>query len=88
MRSDATKELAVRKALVALNPEAVETARAAIPTDELLAVVVEAFQALGDPTRARILYALGTGPLCVRDLAILVGGRCVGSGSRLNLLHA
>lgn len=58
---------------MALNPGAVETARAAIPTDELLAVVVEAFQALGDPTRARILYALGTGPLCVRDLAILVG---------------
>jgi hypothetical protein len=51
----------------------VEQARAAIPADGLLSLVVEAFQALADPTRARMLYALTTGPLCVRDLAILVG---------------
>lgn len=59
--------------LAPIDPVAVERAKAAIPAEELLALVVEAFQALGDPTRARMLYALTTGPLCVRDLAILVG---------------
>ena len=53
-------------------PAAVAEARTAIPNDEFLTVVVETFQALGDPTRARILYALTRGPLCVRDIAILV----------------
>jgi ArsR family transcriptional regulator len=58
---------------VPLDPEAVSRARAAIPPDDLLRWVVEAFEALADPTRARILYALGTGSLCVRDLAYLAG---------------
>ena len=59
--------------LVPIDPAAVEHARPAIPADELLSLVVAAFQALADPTRARMLYALTQGPLCVRDLAILVG---------------
>ena len=54
-------------------PAALEAAREAVPKDEILDGVVAAFRALGDPTRARILYALTRGPLCVRDLAILVG---------------
>ena len=58
---------------VSIDPAAVEHARTAIPADELLALVVAAFQVLADPTRARMLYALIQGPLCVRDLAILVG---------------
>jgi ArsR family transcriptional regulator, lead/cadmium/zinc/bismuth-responsive transcriptional repressor len=74
------------KILVPVNPEALERARAAIPSDEMLTVVVEAFQALGDQTRARILYALGTGPLCVRDLAILVGVSESGVSHQLRLL--
>lgn len=36
-------------------------------------MVTETFEALSDPTRARILYALTKAPLCVRDLAILAG---------------
>jgi len=56
-----------------LDPEAVAEAQTAIPTDDLLMLVVEAFEALADPTRARILYALGRGPLCVRDLAVIAG---------------
>ena len=54
-----------------LDPEAVAEAQTAIPTDDLLMLVVEAFEALADPTRVRILYALGRGPLCVRDLAVV-----------------
>ncbi|MBA2395691.1 MAG: winged helix-turn-helix transcriptional regulator [Ktedonobacteraceae bacterium] len=38
-----------------------------------MAVVVSTFQALADPTRLKILYALTKQTCCVRDLAILVG---------------
>lgn len=59
--------------LLAINPKAVAEARTAVPPDALLTLVVETFQGLADPTRARILYALTRGSLCVRDLSILVG---------------
>jgi DNA-binding transcriptional ArsR family regulator len=73
--------------LVPLDPQAVDRARVAIPSDEMLAVVVDAFQALGNPTRARILYALGAGPLCVRDLAVLVGISESGVSHQLRFLR-
>lgn len=57
----------------AIDPEAVAQAQAEAPSEDVLALVVETFKALADTTRARILYALIRGPLCVRDLAILVG---------------
>lgn len=57
----------------AIDPDAVLAARADIPSLEVLTTVTETFEALSDPTRARILYALTKGPLCVRDLAILAG---------------
>lgn len=57
--------------LSAINPEAVINAASTIPPEALLGIVVNTFKALADPTRARILYALIKGPMCVRDLAIL-----------------
>ena len=57
----------------AINPQALAAARNGMPDNDVLAEVVAAFRALADPTRARILYALNQGPLCVRDLALLVG---------------
>lgn len=57
----------------AIDPDAVDVARAAVPPDTLLELVVDMFSALADPTRARIVYALSTGPLCVRDLALVAG---------------
>jgi ArsR family transcriptional regulator, lead/cadmium/zinc/bismuth-responsive transcriptional repressor len=57
----------------AIDPEAVAKAREAALSDEMLTLIVEVFQALADPTRARILYALAERSLCVRDLAILTG---------------
>lgn len=56
-----------------LDPEAVASASDAIPKAPILELVVSAFDALADPTRARILYALTRLPLCVRDLAVLTG---------------
>ncbi len=56
-----------------IDPVALADARATTLPDDLLTVIVEAFEALADPTRAKILYALVKRPLCVRDLALLVG---------------
>lgn len=69
---DSARQLA-RPELIAIDPDAVEEARAAIPGDDILSLVVETFEALSDPTRARILCALSRRRLCVRDLAVLVG---------------
>lgn len=57
----------------AIDPEAVEAARASELPEELLNLVVGVFDALSDPTRARILYALTGRSMCVRDLAIITG---------------
>ena len=62
-----------RTPLIPIDPEAVTEVCAEVPSDGLLRLVVEAFQALADPTRAKMLYALIRRPLCVRDLAIVVG---------------
>jgi DNA-binding transcriptional ArsR family regulator len=59
--------------LVPIEPAALARALAAAPDEVILSGVLAVFRALADPTRARILYALSTGPLCGRDLAILVG---------------
>jgi ArsR family transcriptional regulator, lead/cadmium/zinc/bismuth-responsive transcriptional repressor len=73
--------------LIAIDAEAVEAARAeALPEAHLLHLV-ETFQALADPTRARILYALIQRPLCVRDLAILVGVSASGVSHQLRFLR-
>ncbi len=59
--------------LIPIDPEGVAELQASAPSDELIALVAGTFQALGDPTRLRILYALTKRSCCVRDLAILVG---------------
>jgi DNA-binding transcriptional ArsR family regulator len=56
-----------------LTPESLSKVQAEIPHDELLHYVTNAFDALGDPTRARIVYALSKRWLCVGDVASLVG---------------
>ncbi len=65
--------MAKEDVLTPIDPEAVQAAQAAALPEAYLLLIVETFQALADPTRARILYALIQRPLCVRDLAILVG---------------
>ncbi len=62
-----------QEAPTAIDPEAVAAVRDAVPHEAILTGVVAAFDALADPTRARMLYALLRHPLCVRDLAIVTG---------------
>jgi len=71
----------------AINPTAVATARSDAPSENLLSRVVDMFEALADPTRARILYALRGGELCGRDLAIVVGVSKSAASHQLRLLR-
>ncbi len=54
---------------VALHPEAIERARAALPDAETVARASALLKALADPTRMRILLAMRRGELCVCDLS-------------------
>jgi len=44
-----------------------------VPAEPLWTTVLETFETLSDPTRARMLYAIARWPLSVRDLALLAG---------------
>lgn len=56
-----------------VHEEAVQAARACAASTEDLAGLAELFRLYADPTRLRILHALGTGELCVCDLAAVLG---------------
>ncbi len=73
--------------LTPIDAEAVQAARTAALPEAHLQALVETFEALADPTRARILYALIQQPLCVRDLAILVGVSESGVSHQLRFLR-
>ncbi|EFH83490.1 ArsR/SmtB family transcription factor [Ktedonobacter racemifer] len=76
-----------RDTLQAIDAEAVEASRVEALPEAHLQMIVETFQALSDPTRARILYALIQRPMCVRDLAILVGVSPSGVSHQLRFLR-
>jgi DNA-binding transcriptional ArsR family regulator len=80
--------VALETSLQAIDPEAVAVGKDAVPSEAILGGVVEAFAALADPTRARMLYALIRRPLCVRDLAIVVGVSESAVSHQLRLLRA
>ena len=55
-----------------IHSSSIEKAELAIPPKNLLHVVVQIFEAMGDPTRAKILYAIRKQEMCVTDLALLI----------------
>lgn len=70
-----------------IQPEALATAQATALPEEHMRLMVETFAALADMTRARILHALITQPLCVRDLAHLTGISESGVSHQLRVLR-
>jgi DNA-binding transcriptional ArsR family regulator len=70
------------------DPERIAAIRASVPADEAIAALSEIFRALGDPTRLRLLSALGAGELCVCDLASLAGISESATSHQLRLLRA
>ena len=70
------------------DPARVAAVRSALPDDPTVAALGEIFKALGDPTRLRLLTALGQAELCVCDLASLVGISESAASHQLRLLRA
>lgn len=58
-----------------------------MPDAALIQRVAEMFSTLGDPTRARILFALSLSELCVHDLAVLLAMTLSAVSHQLRLLR-
>ena len=56
-----------------VHEEAVAAAKLALPDGDALVSFGEFFKVLTDPTRLKMLYALGSGELCVCDLSATTG---------------
>ncbi len=56
-----------------IHPEAVERIKRDMVDEETVSVLADTFKALGDRTRAKILYALLASELCVCDLSRIAG---------------
>lgn len=70
------------------HPQAIADVQEVMPEGGVFLHVAEIFKALGDPTRAKILFSLSVQELCVCDLAALV---CMSSSAvshQLRLLRA
>jgi DNA-binding transcriptional ArsR family regulator len=59
--------------VVVFHRDRVEEAAESLPPQRELENLGEFFKVLTDPTRLKILYALGPGELCVFDLSVSVG---------------
>ena len=70
-----------------VHPEGVRRARASLPTEDAARDLATLFGALGDPTRVRLLAALAVGPLCVCDLAAVLGMTQSAISHQLRLLR-
>jgi DNA-binding transcriptional ArsR family regulator len=69
--------------------ERVEAARSQLPAADELSGLTALFRLLGDPTRARLLYALlEAGELCVCDLAATIDATETTVSQALRLLRA
>ena len=71
-----------------VDPRRVEQARGRLLSDEAYVDLAETFRALADSTRAKIVHALVDEPLCVCDLARVVGVSEPAVSQHLRLLRA
>lgn len=51
----------------------VSSVRNRLRSDKVMTTIADTFKVLGDPTRAKIIYALTLEELCVCDIATLLG---------------
>jgi DNA-binding transcriptional ArsR family regulator len=65
--------MAAAKKLVVFHQDMVDQATESLPPKRTLDDLGEFFKVLTDPTRLKILYALGAGELCVFDLSVSAG---------------
>ncbi len=70
------------------HPDVVEKVHATRLSDEEQTRLAELFRMFGDPTRLRILAALGVADLCVCDIATLLGMTVSAISHQLRLLKS
>ena len=56
-----------------IHEDVVDEVRKAMPDDDVLMDLADAFKLFSDSTRVRILYALKTHEMCVCDISVLLG---------------
>lgn len=56
-----------------IHKEVLDYVQKRMPKDDKLYHIAEFFKVVGDQTRIRILYALFESPMCVCDIAVLLG---------------
>ncbi len=71
-----------------VNPKTVSAVKRRMRPDETMVRLADTFNALGDPARAKILYALAQEELCVCDLAEVVGVTESAVSHQLRVLRA
>jgi DNA-binding transcriptional ArsR family regulator len=74
-------------ATVYVDLQRVKAARAKLPPSAEVERVADVFSVLSDPTRLRILIALGTGELCVCDLSKVIERSMAATSHQLQLLR-
>lgn len=75
-------------AVSAIDPKRVELAHRHLLDDEAYVELAETFRALADSTRAKIVHLLAEQPLCVCDLAQVVGVSEPAVSQHLRVLRA
>lgn len=70
-----------------MHPEAVERARAALPSEGCVENASNLLKTVADPTRLRLLSALATTELCVHDLALVANISESATSHQLRLLR-
>lgn len=70
-----------------VDEERVDAVRARMPEREVISALSDTFKVLGDPTRLKIVSALGVDELCVCDLANLLGSSISAVSHQLRVLR-
>jgi ArsR family transcriptional regulator len=73
--------------ILVFNQDMVNQAAESLPPRESLEELGEFFKVLADPTRLKILFALGAGELCVFDLSVSVGASVTSVSHHLGALR-
>lgn len=73
--------------VVCFNEEQVNDIKDSMIAEEELQNLAEFYKLLGNPTRLRIIFALGKGELCVCDLAHVLGLSIPATSQQLKLLR-
>ena len=71
-QSQKSDDMNVNDLSTVLDPVALRVISDVMPDEDLIGDLAELFKVLGDPTRAKILFALEKGELCVGDIAVLL----------------